>query len=111
MAKKRGNVIGAWAFLIGVVIAIVVGLIGISNQALVITLVVIGLIVGLLNIADDEAKPFLMSSVVLVIVSALGQAALNIIPKMSETLGALLILFVPAAVVVAIRNVFSLAKS
>ena len=72
MAKKKGNVIGGWAFLIGVVLALIIGLgfTGTYQATATWILVIIGLVVGLLNIADEEASPFLMSATVLVIVSA-----------------------------------------
>lgn len=111
MAKKRGNVIGGWAFLIGVVLALVLGLIGSGLTATMATiLVVAGLIVGLLNIADDETSPFLMSGAILVIVSSFGQSALSVVPRLGTVVDALLLLFVPATIIVAIRHVLSLAR-
>lgn len=102
--------IGGWAFLIGVVLAIVFGFMGSINPTMTLVLVVIGLIVGLLNIADEEAQPFLMSGVVLIIASAFGQAAVNTVIQLAGILNALLLIFVPATIVVAIRNVFMLAR-
>jgi hypothetical protein len=112
MAKKnKGSLIGSWAFLIGVIIAVVLGLLGGLTQTLMFVLVVIGLIVGFLNIADEETTPFLLSGTALVIVSALGQDTLNIGGSMiNNVLSALLAIFVPATVVVAIKNVFNIAK-
>jgi len=112
MAKsKSSNIIGSWAFLIGVILAIVLGA-GLlqSNSTWAIILVIIGLIVGLLNIADEEASPFLISGVVLIIASSLGQQALSAIPVLDGILSALLAIFVPATIIVAVRNVFGLAK-
>ena len=112
MAKsKSGNIIGSWAFLIGVILAIVLGA-GLlqSNNTWAIVLVIIGLIIGLLNIADEEAGPFLISGAVLIIASSLGQQALSAIPVLDGILSALLAIFVPATIIVAIRNVFGLAK-
>ena len=76
-----------------------------------ISLVVIGLIVGLLNIADKEVAPFLMSGVVLIIASALGGSIMSDVPYVGAVLDALLAVFVPATVIVAIKNVFSLARN
>jgi len=110
MAKNQGNLIGGWAFLIGIILAIVLGLIGSLNQQLVFVLVVVGLIVGLLNVADEEVTPFLMSGAVLVIVSAFGQEVVSTVPRLASVLQALLVIFVPATIIVAIRNVFSIAR-
>lgn len=111
MARKE-NRLGSWAFLIGLVIAVIVGFGfgGNLNQGMVLTLFVIGLIVGLLNVADEEATPFLMSGVVLVIVASLSKDVLSTVAFIGSVLDALLILFVPATVIVAVKNVFQLAK-
>lgn len=110
MAKKSSNLIGGWAFLVGVVIAIIFGFMGNIGPTLAYALVVIGLIVGLLNIADSESEPFLISGAVLIIASSFGQSAVAVIPEARGILSALLLIFVPATIVVAVRNVFSLAR-
>ena len=112
MAKTRGvDVVGKWAFLIGVILAVVLGLFDpvMGNWAIV--LVVIGLIVGLLNVTDKEVAPFLMSGAVLIIASALGGSLMSDMPYVGAVLDALLAVFVPATVIVAIKNVFSLARN
>lgn len=106
---KNANVVSGWAFLIGVILAILLGLFSQLNTTIVWVLILIGIIVGLLNIADKEATPFLMSSAVLIIASSLGAKAVE--AQLGAVLSALLAIFVPAAVVVAIRNVFSFAKN
>jgi hypothetical protein len=112
MAKKRAsNQLGSWAFLIGLLVAVVIGLFDQLGPAWLMALVLIGLIVGLLNIADSETKPFLMSGVVLIIASAFGGDRLAPVPFAGQIFDALLILFVPATIVVAIKNVFTLARS
>ena len=116
MAKgNKGNVIGRWAFVIGLIIAVVVGLIAGANgsaiqQGWIMALVIIGLIVGLLNVSDAEVTPFLMSGAVLIIAAALGGNELNTVPFAGSILSAILAIFVPATIIVAIKNVFSLAK-
>ena len=110
MAKKSGNIIGGWAFLIGVILALILGLMNLVGGTWATLLVLIGLVVGLFNIADEEASPFLMSGAVLIIASALGQNVLSSVTSLNNILNALLTIFVPATIIVAIRNVFSLAK-
>lgn len=112
MAKRgKGNLLGSWSFLIGVVLAVVFGLFGTLSPAVTYILVVLGVVIGLLNIADDEASPFLMAGTVLVIVSALGQGVVSLVPLFSTTLQAITMLFVPATIVVALKHVFSLARN
>lgn len=111
MAKKRGgSVLGSWAFLIGVVLALILGLFGVMNMTWIYVLVFIGLIVGLLNIADEEVHPFLWSGIALIIASALGQGVMQQIGILNNILDALLAIFVPATIIVAIKNVFAMAK-
>lgn len=110
--KKNGNMLGSWAFLIGVVLALVFGLLqteGLSTN-IVYILVVLGLIVGLLNIGDDEVHPFLIAGTVLVIVASLGADVVSRVDIIDRVLQALAILFVPATIIVALKSVFSLAR-
>jgi hypothetical protein len=102
--------IGAWAFVIGVILATIFGVLGGLTYGLAIVLVLIGLVVGLLNITDKEIKPFLMAGTVLVIVSSLGRDVLGIVSILGNVLDAMLVLFVPATVIVALKSVFSLAR-
>lgn len=108
MAKQ--NLLGAWAFLIGVILAVLVVFLGIELTGTAgIVLLILGLIIGLLNIGSDETKEFLIAGVVLVIVSSQSKE-LNVIPKVANMMSALMMLFVPATVVAAVKSVFSTAK-
>ena len=114
MAKKkvrRGRRVGRWAFLVGVVLAIVFALIGRMTSDIVASLVTIGFVVGLLSVSEEESQPFLMSGAVLIIASAFGQNALLAFGILDRVFSALLVIFVPATIVVAIRNVFGIATS
>ena len=110
MPKKGSNMLGSWAFLIGVILAIILGLFGVITSTIAIILVLIGLVVGLLNIADKEVQPFLMSGAVLIIAAAFGQQVVATIGFLDNILEALLLVFVPATIIVALKNVFSLAR-
>ena len=105
------NSLGGWAFLIGVVLALVFALPWFSFSGLGWLLVVIGIIVGLLNVKAEEVKPFLFAGTVLVIVSALGGNSFSTIsPFLGIALANLMTLFVPATIIVALKHVFVLAK-
>lgn len=121
MIKSRENLVGAYAFLVGVIFAI---LMGISQKFLDITysnipyafLVILGIIIGFLNIGDRDSMTFLIASLSLVIVSGFGQSALiyvsniPILSSLTAILAALLVMFVPATIIVALKVVFNLAK-
>lgn len=108
--KTTSSLIGSWAFLIGVILAIILALASAMTPVLMWVLVVVGLVVGFLNVADEETEPFLISGAVLVIVSSLGQNVVGVSPLFERILDSLLLIFVPATIVVAIKNVFSLAR-
>ena len=116
MAKSILSLIGGIAFLIGIIIAAVFAVIGLIMPGFGITplmaviLVIIGIVVGLLNVTHKESTPFLMSGAVLIIASSLGRDVVNVINTLSRFLDSLLLIFVPATIIVAIRNVFSLAR-
>lgn len=121
MVKSRENLIGAYAFLIGVVLAVVLG---ISTQTLTkpntvfyIILVILGLLIGYLNSGDKNATTFLLASMSLVIVGGLGNESLIFIANLSPVLAylkeivrALLVLFIPATIIAALKVVFSMTK-
>jgi hypothetical protein len=121
MVKSRENLLGAYAFLIGVIFAVVMG---ISQKIFDITysntpyafLVILGIIIGFLNVGDRDAMTFLIASLSLVIVSGFGQSALiyvsNIpfLSSLTAILAALLVMFVPATIIVALKVVFNLAR-
>ncbi len=112
--KKQQNVLGAWAFLAGVIIALIVGLFGLVDATWTTILLVLGIVVGLLNVGGKELKEFLLAGTVLVIVSALGgQALLNLqlsVVNVGLIFDALVTLFVPVTIVVALKSVFAIAK-
>lgn len=113
MPKKK-NLVGAWAFLIGVIIAVIFGFLSYATWVGWL-LVIVGLIVGLLNINDEEVQPFLMAGVVLVIVSYFGagvfsEAKLGV-AFLTNILSNLLMLFVPATIIVALKSVFGIART
>ena len=118
--KSRENLIGAWAFLIGIILAIIVGVFSQSgtNHLVLGILALLGLVVGYF-VSEKDVQTFLFASVSLVIVSFAGIQGLVLdaairgiaIGKIvSSVLGTLLVLFVPATIIVALKTVFSLAK-
>ena len=125
--KSQENSIGAWAFLIGVILAVIIGigtklmdipaLISYSAQIYAI-LVILGLFVGFsIKISGKDSQTFLLAGAILVIVSKFGMESVTgslicvgIGETVSSIFGALLVLFVPATIIVALKTVFSIAK-
>ena len=126
MIRSQENLFGAWAFLIGVVLALAIGilsaLVGQTISQLggifLAILVILGLIVGIINVSPKDVNTFLMAAVSLVIVSFAGASAIKGIEFLniavgsivSSTLGALLVMLIPATIVVAIKSLFSISQ-
>ena len=119
--KSRENLFGAWAFLIGIVLAIAVGLFAGNyiNPLILGILSVLGIVVGFF-VAEKDVQTFLLASVALVLVSYAGisglvlRAAISGVQLgtiVSSIFGALLVLFVPATIIVAIKTAFSSAQN
>ena len=116
MAKKI-NALGSWAFLIGVLLAVIAGIISglnlgnIDSAIMTPVLLVIGVIIGLFNIKGGESMPFLFSGLTLIIASVFGAGITSSVQVVSAILASLLIILVPAVIIVAIKNIFVLAKN
>ena len=111
MAKQNQDIskVGEWAFLGGVILAVLVGLVpGVLSQSLVsLVLVVLGILVGLINISTKETHGFLLAAVTLLVA---GAAGLQTLPAVGGIVNAILtniVSFVaPASVIVALKAVF-----
>ncbi len=102
---------GHWAFLIGIVLAIIAGFVPqLQTPTVTWVLVLLGLIVGLLNITAKETQEFLIAAVGLVIAA---DAAADIIAlglTMSVILGNIVTFVFPAALLVALKAIWELAS-
>ena len=123
MAKKKitreivkgQNLLGSWSFLVGLVLAIILGLgLGGDYQSTILWVVFgLGVLVGLLNIGSSEVGAFLTSGTILVLVSFLGiQVGIfkGLAPTILNILKGILTLFIPATIIVALKSVFVMAK-
>ena len=112
--------IGEYSFIVGVVIAIVLGLFaaqiqGTVEAALVSLLVILGLVVGFLNVASKETKDFLTVGVILLITAyvggAIGLAKVMYVGTYLAGIFNNLVAFVaPAVVIVALKDVLRMAR-
>ena len=103
------NSIGGWAFLIGVLLAIILAFFS-DMASFAWIIVVLGLIIGLFNISEGETQKFLMAGVILVIVGALAGNMFASIMYLTDIFNNLVALFAPAVVVVALKYVFEMAN-
>lgn len=121
MAKEEIGLqqIGAYAFLAGVLVAVIVGLAagaGINNPAALsastVLLVLLGLAVGYLNIEDKEMVPFLVAAIALALGGGFSNS-LGVIPfvgdYIAKILSAIAFFVAPAAIVVALKAVWNIS--
>lgn len=114
MDKRVGN----YSFIIGVIIAIVLGIIslGAATAWLASLLVILGLIVGFLNVAGKETKEFLLVATVLIIAAGMGGASATLggVQYIGQYLSGIftqvLAFVVPATVVVALKDTWRLGQ-
>jgi hypothetical protein len=116
MAKEADLVakVGSWAFIIGVVVALLIGVFSTGGAPIATTvLIVLGLIVGLLNVTGRETTPFLLAAVSLIIVSYMGGPVLSAVaqigPTLQSVLGAITTFVMPATIIVALKAIYALA--
>ena len=118
MVDKR---VGGYSFIIGVILAIVLGLASGALGAEAATwlgslLVVLGLIVGFLNVTGKETKEFLIVAAILVLVAYAGNAAtglggvLYLGSYIAAIFNQLLAFVVPATIIVALKEILALAQ-
>ena len=130
---SRENFFSAWVFLTGVILAVMIGLstsslltasiIDISffqkySRQIYALLVLMGIAVGFsINVPKKEVQTFLLSGTILVIVSKFGMEGvrgsiigIGVGDIVSSTFGALLALFAPATIIMALKTLFSITK-
>lgn len=126
--KSRENYVSARAFLFGVILAIIIGFSTSSlissdfvikyNSSLYAILVLLGLVIGFTtNIDGKNSQSFLLSGTIIVIVSRFGMESvtgslvgIGIGAVVVSIFSALLVMFVPATIIVAIKTLHILSR-
>ncbi len=116
--KQMGKLsLGSLSFLFGASIAVIAGILSpdAPNPTLTALLVLLGIVVGLYNVTLKETNRFLLASVSLIIVTALGSAVLGSVqtigPLLVSVLRSILTFIVPITLIVAIKEIVKLAES
>jgi hypothetical protein len=113
--QKVFGFIGMAAFSVGIVLAIIYGVISRDNASVTLALVILGIVVGLLNITRKEMALLLLISVALIVV---GKASFSSLNDLVDGLGTsfngivsyLAVFMAPAAVVTAIRAIWAVGR-
>jgi zinc transporter ZupT len=110
LEPERLEFYGKWAFVVGLVLAGVAGILFEAEEAVFWVLAILGVIVGLLNVTREDTQSFLLAAIAL----TLSATALNLIPIVGETLSQILeyvAAFVAGAmIVVALKAMFETAR-
>lgn len=113
--------IGHYAFLIGILLALVLALfstsLGSKATLMMLVLVILGVVVGFLNITSKEMTEFLVAAIALVVIAPVS-TTLVVLDQYVTGLGTLLqsilsfiaIFVAPAALIVAIKAIVELAE-
>jgi hypothetical protein len=108
--------IGKWAFLVGLVAAIVIAAKAGTGVPLwaILLLALDGVIVGILNVTDDEASPFLVAAIAfmvgfMVLAELFGQVEVGF-PVVGAIFTMLNVFVAPSAVIVALKVMFDKAR-
>ena len=115
MGQKIVGYIGMAAFSVGLVMAIVYGVVSRDNASVILALVILGIIVGFLNITRREIALLLLTAVALIVVGNTGFTALNDLldglgTSLDGIVSYLAAFMAPAAVVSAVRAMWAVAR-
>lgn len=121
MANEKA---GEYAFLVGVAVAVLAAVAWFAGALVAgsptlgwvsALLVVLGIVVGILNITDKESQPFLLAAVALLVAgtasfAALNTAVANLGTFLDQIVRNLSVLVAPAAVILAVKATWAMAS-
>ena len=102
-----------YAFFLGLLVAIVAAFFRayISPEALVLTLVLLGFIVGLFNLTAKETVPFLVAATALMLAGIVNLSLFPVIgPWLRQALSNIVVFVVPGAIIVGLKTIWHLAS-
>ncbi len=110
--RRTLGIVGFIAFIIGLLLAIIGGIAWRDNGGIILALVILGIIVGLLNVTTKEIIPLLLAAVALIVVGSAGFTPLNGLIHGLGTVADGMVnyiarLMAPAAVIAAIKALWA----
>ena len=119
LVKRLENKVIAYAFTVGVVIALILGLLSPLVEdwvpALTSLLIVAGVVVGFFNITPNETRDYILFVTAIVIVISLGGNTLGKIQFIGEylvtVLNSIMAFILPSVIIVGIKAIINLAKN
>jgi hypothetical protein len=106
------RMLGFLAFLVGFILAVVAGLFFFDQSWVLIVLLLLGLLIGLLNVNPSEVLPFMVAAIALVVVGNVFTpiTTMDIGVKLGHIMTLIAALMAPAAIVVAIKTLYQASK-
>jgi hypothetical protein len=114
--------IGKWSFLVGVLLALIMGLVaalspgslGAAQPWLLFLMLILGVVIGIVNITAREVQGFLVASIAVLVACAsaglVNTASIAILGTILQSVANHVVLLVgPAALIVALRAVYGFA--
>lgn len=103
---------GIWFFIAGLLVSVLYGFVsGTASEISLVVLIILGVIVGILNISEKEAQKFLVASVALLLASSINVQTMPVLGiPLQHTLNNVVRFIAPASLVVAVKEVFYLAS-
>ena len=107
--------IGMAAFSVGIVLAIIYGVISPDNANVILALVILCIVVGFLNITRREMALLLLTAVALIVVGKASFSPLNdLVSELGTSLNGIVsylaVFMAPAAVVTAVRAIWAVGR-
>lgn len=108
--------IGSWTFMIGLILAIIIAILSAAAVPAwaVIVLAVLGLIVGIVNVTDDEAEKFLIAGIAFLLSFSALSSVLTQLFLNWTAIGAffslLSVFMAPAIAIVAVKLLYDITK-
>ena len=103
--------LGHWAFLIGVVLAVIAGFVPqLQTPTVTWALVALGFLVGLLNITAKETQEFLVAGIALTIAANSASDIISLGLVAATVLSNIVTFVFPAVLIVAFKTIWALAS-
>ena len=102
------RIIGWVAFIIGALVALVAGIVAPANTSIIVALVILGIIVGALNVTSKELALLLIAAVAMMVIGTAGFEPLNTLWSglgdcLNSMVNYLARMIEPAALIAAVR--------
>jgi len=103
-------VIGRWALIIGIILAVLAGAGFAAVPSLPVFLFILGLIVGFLNIAERESTSFLVAVIALLVIGVAGLQLGRLTTVVVSILNNFIAFVAAAGLVVALKQILAIAR-